>query len=280
MSSQYPLAFPAPPPPDPPERPEGVSPWPPWPWWYAPVGFLVAFIGGGLLLALPVIAIGSLAGAGDDDPVLLLVATVLSDLALLGTAVFLASRVARPRLWHFGLVRTKLAPALGWAALGLFAFYIFAASFTALLGLDEEQTTLDDLGAEDSTVGLISAGILVVVIAPIVEEVFFRGFFYRSIRNRLSVLPAALISGAVFGLIHASTGVEAIPTLGVLGVIFCLVYERTKSLYPVIAMHAWNNTLAYGIGVENALVAVALGAPTIAACVLAPRFVGRRAPAL
>jgi len=227
-----------------------------------------------------VLVIGRLAGADEDDASLLLVATVLSDLALVATAVFLASRVARPRLWHFGLVRTKLAPALGWAVTGLLTFYAFALTFTALLGLDEEQTTLDDLGAEDSTLGLVLAGALVVVIAPVVEEFFFRGFFYRAIRNRLSVLPAALISGGVFGLIHASTGIEAVPTLAVLGVIFCLVYERTKSLYPVIAMHAFNNTLAYGLGVENVLAAVALGAPTIAACVLVPRFLGRGAPTL
>ena len=40
---------------------------------------------------------------------------------------------------------------------------------------------------------------------------------------------------------------------------FCLVYEQTGSLYPVIALHAFNNAIAYGVAVEDAVVSLVLG---------------------
>ena len=60
----------------------------------------------------------------------------------------------------------------------------------------------EDLGADESTLALVAAGIVVIVVAPIAEEFFFRGFFYRALRSRLGILSAAAIDGLVFGLIH------------------------------------------------------------------------------
>jgi uncharacterized protein len=116
------------------------------------------------------------------------------------------------------------------------------------------------------------------VVAPVAEEFFFRGFFYKALRSRLAVLPAAVIDGAVFGLLHFE-GADAlllIPPLAVLGVIFCLVYERTGSLYPVIALHALNNSVAYGVQAEAWAVSAVLGPLMLAACALAPRLSAAR----
>ena len=52
---------------------------------------------------------------------------------------------------------------------------------------------------------------------------------------------------------------------------FCLVYERTGSLYPVIALHALNNAIAFGTTVEKPGVSVVLGALMLLACTAAPR---------
>ena len=278
----YPYALPAPPaPPDPPERPEGVSPWPRWRWWFGPVVLVLTYLGVGVV-AVP---IGLALGLDEEtestaETVATIVLTVFQDAALVGGAFLMAKRVAAPRLWHFGLTRTRFWPALGWSALALVAYYVVAATLVALLDLDEEQTTLDDLGADDSVLGLIVVGVLVIVLAPIIEEVFFRGFFYRALRTRRGPLTAALVVGGVFGLIHAPTGLEAVPGLVAFGIIQCLLYERTGSLYPCIALHALNNSLAFGFGAENAVVAVSMGAAMLTACLVAPRFVGRGAPAL
>ena len=59
-----------------------------------------------------------------------------------------------------------------------------------------------DLGADQGTFGMIAAGFMIICVAPVAEEFFFRGFFYRALRSRYSVLVAALIDGLVFGVIH------------------------------------------------------------------------------
>ena len=87
------------------------------------------------------------------------------------------------------------------------------------------------------------------VSAPVVEEIFFRGLVYRSLRNRLPVLPATLIAGAIFGAAHISVyHPSELPVLAVFGVIACQLYERTGSLLPGIALHSFVDST--GIDVE------------------------------
>jgi membrane protease YdiL (CAAX protease family) len=269
------------PPPDPPERPEGASPWPRWPWWYAPVGLLVALAASLLLGGLIGGAILAASGEEDiDSPAFLISATLVQDAIFVGTALWFAARTQRPRREHFGLRPTRLWPALGWAALAFVSFVVFAAVYSAVVDVDE-QSTIDDLGAEESTLALVASALLVIVLAPVVEEFFFRGFMYRALRTRMGVLAAAAVDGGLFGLIHSTSGVDAVPILVVLGVTFCLVYERTGSLYPVIALHAFNNAIAYGVGTESGWLSAGLGLAVIAGCVLAPRVSARRpAPAV
>lgn len=262
------LAYPAPP--DPPELPEGADPRPRWPWWYAFAGFAVGFLGSNVL-ATPVIVLAS--DDGDLTPVGALLSTLILNGALVATAVGFAWLTARPRAWHFGLKRTRFWPALGWAALGYVAYIAFVVVYGAIVGVPDEQTTPEDVGADEGTFGLINAGLLFVVIAPIGEEIFFRGFFYRALRGSLGVPAAALLGGGVFGVIHIFTGIEAVPVLAALGIVLCLVYERTGSLYPCIALHVINNTLAYAVTTDASPgLAAAFAVPMLLGCVMAPRL--------
>jgi uncharacterized protein len=267
------------PPPEPPELPPGVAPR--WPAWYAGVAFLVALIG--TLIAVGIVAAATGAGSDGDDPAFTIVATLMQSLIFVGTAVLFASFTRRPKPWHFGLRRTRLWPAVGWAALGMVSFYVLAAVYTALVSPDAEQTVAQDLGADEGTFGLIVAGFMVICVAPFAEEFFFRGFFYRALRSRYSVIGAALIDGALFGIIHYDfSGSEALlilPPLAVLGFMFCLVYEKTGSLWPVVALHAFNNAIAYGVAVEDATVSLVFGPLMLVACVVLPRLMPP-APAL
>ena len=77
-----------------------------------------------------------------------------------------------------------------------------------------------DLGADQSTFGLVVAGVMIICVAPFAEEFFFRGFFYGALRTRFSVLVAALIDGLLFGAIHFEGGTDGlliVPPLAVLG---------------------------------------------------------------
>ena len=260
-------------PPDPPELPPGADPSPPWPWWYA----LAAYFGGfvvAAVLAIPFVV--GLDAAGADEPAPTVAGTIVQNLALIGVAVALAWRTRRPKAWHFGLRRTRFWPALGWTALGLVAFFIAAIAYSALIDPEVEQTTLDDLNARETALATIATAVLVCVVAPVGEEIFFRGFIYRSLRGSLNVWLAALIGGVLFGLVHLPTGPDAVPMLTILGVIFCLIYERTGSLYPVIGLHAFNNTIAVGVDIERWEYVAPIGGAVILACMVAPRFLHPR----
>ena len=266
------------PPPDPPELPAGAARFPAWPPWFAGVGFLVG-LSGTLLFGIVMGLVATLFGADleGDSPVLVVIGTLAQGLAFVASALFFASRVARPRAWHFGLRSTKLWPALGWTAVGVVSFYFVSAIYGALVHVDAEQDTVRSLGGEDGAFGLIVAGLMVIMVAPVVEEIFFRGFFYRALRTRLSIWIAAALDGLLFGLIHYSgDGVEGLlilPPLALLGFIFCLVYERTGSLFTVIGMHALNNTLAFAVQADDGWqVSVVAGPLALGACALAPRL--------
>jgi membrane protease YdiL (CAAX protease family) len=262
---------PTPPPPERPELPEGAGPrWPPW---YAWIGFLVALIS--TLVVVGIVAAATGASTTDANPTFTVVATFLQGVIFIGTAVLFASFAGKPRAEHFGLRRSRFWPTVGWAVLGLFSFYVAAALYTAIVQPDAEQTVAQDLGADQGTLSMIAAGFMIICVAPVAEEFFFRGFFYRALRSRYSVLVAALIDGIVFGVIHwdfsTADGLLLVPPLAALGFMFCLVYERTGSLYPVIALHALNNAIAFGVTVEDASVSLVLGPLMLLACTVAPR---------
>jgi membrane protease YdiL (CAAX protease family) len=286
MTMQPQTAYPAPP--HPPELPVGATPEPGWPWWYGPLGFLAALAVGAILSVLLGIVLG-LTGAVDPDaarpgPVLTIAGTLVLDAVFVGTALLFARMKRPPKAWHFGLRRTSFWPAVGWAALGFLSFYLFTIVYSLLVQPSSEQTVTQDLALREGGLALILGGLLVIVVAPVAEEIFFRGFFYKALRTNLPVLLAALIDGVLFGAIHY-TGPDSLltlPILGGLGIMFCLVYERTGSLYPVIALHALQNTIAFGVqtGTGEAWIAGgAIGVAAIAGCMLAPRFAWRTAPA-
>jgi uncharacterized protein len=262
---------PTPPPPERPELPAGAGPR--WPAWYAGVGFLVALIA--TLVVVGIVAAATGATTDDQDPTFTVVATFLQGVIFIGTAVLFASFAGKPRPEQFGLRRSRFWPTVGWASLGLVSFYALAALYTAIVQPDTEQTVAQDLGADQGTLGMIAAGFMVVCVAPVAEEFFFRGFFYRALRSRYSVLVAALIDGVLFGVIHwdlsTADSLLIIPPLAALGFMFCLVYERTGSLYPVIALHAFNNAIAFGVTVDDASVSLVFGSLMLLACTVAPR---------
>src|SRR5215217_4956089 len=261
---------PTPPPPEHPERPEGVAPR--WPAWFAGIGFLVALIA--TLVVVGIVAAATGATTDDENATFTVVATFLQGLIFIGTAVLFASFAGKPRPEHFGLRRTPFWPTVGWAALGLASFYALAAVYTAVVQPDAEQTVAQDLGAEQGTFGMIAAGFMIVCVAPVAEE-FFRGFFYRALRSRYSVLVAALIDGLLFGAIHwdfsSADGLLIVPPLAALGFMFCLVYERTGSLYPVIALHSLNNAIAYAVTVKEPGASLVFGGLMLFACTMVPR---------
>jgi membrane protease YdiL (CAAX protease family) len=280
-----PLAYPHPgPPPELPELPEGVSPEPRWPAWTAPVALIASFAAA-LFGAILIGAVGAAAGASlqHPPPAVQIAATAVQDVALILTALSFARLSQRPRPWHFGLRPTRLWSALGWVALGWFGFLVFSGLWVALLDIKERDRLPDELGASDSTAALLAVAVLVCVIAPVAEEFFFRGYFFSALRTWKGPWLAAVLTGIVFGAIHVgSAPVPFLVPLMVFGFVLCLIYWRTRSLYPCIALHSLNNSLAFAVSQHwgwqiPVLMVAALAA--IAAVVLPLGGVRRAGPA-
>jgi hypothetical protein len=126
---------------------------------------------------------------------------------------------------------------------------------------------------------MVLGAILVVGVAPVAEEFFFRGFFYRALRSRFSMIIAALIDGLVFGAIHYTDPktLSLLPILMVLGFVFCVLYEYTGTLFATIALHAINNGIAYASTVHgSAALSIGLAAAVVAGCMLTVRALPRR----
>jgi uncharacterized protein len=239
-------------PPDPPEVPDGIEVrrvprWKPW----SSVLALIAGLGAALAGGLVVYVVALIAGANLDNPppAVDITATLLQDAAFIGSALIFAAMVTRPRPWHFGLRETPLAPAVGYVIAGYLVFIGFAAGWSVLLDLHESDDVVKQLGADQSTIALVAVTILVCVVAPMAEEFFFRGYFFGALRNWRGVWPAAIITGIFFGGIHVgSAPVGFLVPLAFFGFVLCLIYDRTRSLYPCIALHCINNSIAFGVG--------------------------------
>jgi hypothetical protein len=270
VTSVAPESWPAP------ELPEGPGPPEPpartgadaWPAWIAPLGLVAGLVGaaiGGLLVYVVTDAVG--ADPGDTPPGMLLGATVAQDIAFVAAAIVFA-RLSGP-VWaeHFGLRPTRFWKALGLVVGAYVGFVLFAGIWTTIVGDPGDEPLLDELGVDESTLLLVLGAITVCVGAPLVEEFFFRGFFYRALRNWIGVAGGAIATGLVFGLAHASSSpVEHLVPLALLGVLFCLLYQATGSLYPCIVLHAINNSIAFGVAKEWAWEIVPLTVASVAIC--------------
>ncbi len=148
----------------------------------------------------------------------------------------------------FGLRRVvSVARAVGWAAVVYVGFWIVVAALTGIFGEPDDQALVTDIKEEDALAVLIGWGILICVLAPMVEEFFFRGFMFTVFANRLGVAWAALLTGVVFGLGHAPAAPIQLIALGAFGVGLCILYWRTQSIIPCMALHALNNSITFGV---------------------------------
>lgn len=97
--------------------------------------------------------------------------------------------------------------------------------------------------SSNATVSTMAAMFLMAsVLAPIAEEILFRGLLYPYLRTKLPMWPAALISGALFALVHWD--IPMLAQLTIMGTVQAITVERSRSLLPAIVMHGlWNGSM-------------------------------------
>jgi membrane protease YdiL (CAAX protease family) len=225
-----------------------------WPPWTAPVALLAGIVlaaVGSLLVDIPALVVGVKINTAHVPGGLEIADTAVQDGAFVLAAIFFAHLGGRKvAAWQFGLRPTPLWRAVRLTALTLVGFLVFAVLWGAALNTGKEKL-LEQFGVGQSTALLLLSAGLTCVLAPMCEEFLFRGYIFTALRNWRGVWPAAVITGVLFGAVHAGSAPAAdLVPLAALGFGLCLLYRYTGSLYPCIAVHSLNNSIAFG-GLED-----------------------------
>ena len=221
---------------------------------------LLVYLGAvGAVLGAQLVAVTALVAwrAGDfdlerDGLVALLVGVPASSLALLGIAWVAAGRPRRERL----RLLPSLVPAggVGAMAVGTLALSQGLESLAILLGVGPGANLqwISRTLADATPAALVLAILVVGGLAPVGEEMFFRGYMQTRLRRVWSAGPAILLTALAFGAIHGEW-VHGVLAAGI-GVYLGLVAERTASVVPPVICHVANNTV-------SALLSATVGSP-------------------
>lgn len=168
-------------------------------------------------------------------------------LILFGTAILLIP------IWYFTIYKYKA----NWADLGLRGFrpaavgigcglmvasLLFNLVYATILALFDLQIQPDIDAMFNNTRYpplLFLAG---AVVAPLIEEMFFRGFVFPGLRNKWGWQAAAVVSAALFATAHIIP--TSIPPIFILGLIFAFLYHISGSIWPSVFMHMLTNSVA------------------------------------
>jgi membrane protease YdiL (CAAX protease family) len=170
----------------------------------------------------------------------LLVAVPASSLTLIAIALVAAGR---PRSQRLRLVPSGVpAREILVMVAGILALSQALESLVLLLGVGTGPALewMTRTMGSTTPLGLALALVVVGLLAPIGEELFFRGYMLTRLRQAWSPGPAILVSAIAFGIIHGEW-VHGLLAAGI-GVYLGLVTERSGSVVPAMICHAVNNT--------------------------------------
>lgn len=232
----------------------------PRPWspltWLGPLLALLAIVVLGDVVA-PLIA----PAHGTGRVVYGIAITVGGELLLLA-ALFAFGRgvAAREGGWRtaFGLDGVRRRDWLPWIT-GFAVLYACRTAVTFVAALLSDGRAVREASnlplGHPTVLSVVVLGVTAVVLAPIAEELMFRGLLLRSFLRKMSFWPAALLSSLLFALFHVyevSTLLGAVTlalSVGVLGLGNCYVVRITGRLAPAILIHATYNALALTVAV-------------------------------
>jgi len=159
---------------------------------------------------------------------------------ILAIVLFIARGIApatlglvRPRSWRSAAGKTLLA---------LVGIWIIGGVLNIFLKAGEEQGLVPPDWQSDRAAAFAANFAVVALVAPVVEELTYRGLGFAAVRDAFGVGAAVAVTALAFGLAHGL--VVALPVLTIFGAILAWLRVRTESLYPSIALHAVFNGAA------------------------------------
>ena len=165
-------------------------------------------------------------------------------LLMMGTVWFFALYRRKAGFRDLGLRYYSIGKTLWYTLISLIA--IFAISFiyvfimSSVIGIEAPVSKIEILIKNRSVSNTVLL-IIVAFIGPIVEEVFFRGFLYSAFKKNWGVIPALFLSSILFSAVHLQ--VYSFIPLFIIGWLLAYIFEKTKSLFPAIVLHAVYNLI-------------------------------------
>jgi len=219
-----------------PERPHPDVP--PWPLWTLPVVVLVGF---GVWILGSVI-VGAVAGAGGSSlshpsPAVSLALDFVFDVSFVAAALYVTVGRGTGRLADFGFRRVRPSLAVSSFLSAAIGYYVLTLIYASIFNLHGKDKLPSELGVNHSTAALVAATVFVCVVAPMAEELFFRGFIFGALRRMplrvgrhdAGAWVAAVITGILFGLVHTgSASSQYLVPLGLLGFVLCLLHGAAQ----------------------------------------------------
>lgn len=151
----------------------------------------------------------------------------------------------------FGFEPISIKATIKYILLGYFIYWVVMMVITNLMlefnvelpGFSMQESHMPLMGS--SSIEWVLSVLIMIVIAPIFEEIFFRGFIFKTMLERSRTWIAFLISGAIFAGIHFEF--DTFMPLFFLGLILNWIFFETKSIYPGILFHIINNAIALSL---------------------------------
>jgi len=141
----------------------------------------------------------------------------------------------------------SLLRATGWVVVGLIAIAAANAALSPFLDAGKDQGLVPDGWQSQHAAAFVANFLVVAVVAPVVEELTFRGFGVTAFSSFVGPTAVVLWIGVAFGVWHGL--VVAFAALAALGAIFAFIRLRTRSVYPSMVMHAIFNATALLVAV-------------------------------
>ncbi|MDA8219556.1 MAG: CPBP family intramembrane metalloprotease [Dehalococcoidales bacterium] len=179
-----------------------------------------------------------------SQSLLVVVALVGLDIALLAVVYLRTLRTGATTEREMGLVGSHFLRNFGLGVLGAVVILVISVAIgLALTQFGVQQTQTEELAITSASPNvfymlLISGGL----IAPFAEEIFFRGYVFRSYLETMGPVRAYLLSAFVFGILHLNAA--AFLPLFVIGLVLAFLYHRSGSLVPSMVAHSLNNVAA------------------------------------
>jgi membrane protease YdiL (CAAX protease family) len=205
--------------------------------------FLAAFVALPLLMLFP-----RAAGTGTlSNPYSFFLLVLVGDLALVGFVYILLVSRGVSSWSDMGLAGGNKAGAI---VHGIFYGVLFIlisggiGIMLQLLGVNSNQASQYPL-QQAGTGGRIAIWLAGVVLAPVSEEIFFRGYVFRAMSARKGFIKGLIFSSCLFALVHLD--VASFLPLAAGAAVLAIGYRRTGSLWTSIVAHALNNAFAFAL---------------------------------